>query len=109
MVFTNVRAPRAAFPTESSSYAKTLVRSGATIGANATIVCGSTVGEWAFIAAGAVVTDDVPAFALIAGVPGRRIAWACACGRRLQVVRGKAHCGCGRRYEERESALELAS
>ncbi len=84
MVFTNVRTPRSAFPRNTSAdYATTRVRYGASIGANATIVCGTTVGAWAFVAAGAVVTRDVPDFALMAGVPARRIGWACACGARL--------------------------
>jgi UDP-2-acetamido-3-amino-2,3-dideoxy-glucuronate N-acetyltransferase len=78
MVFTNVRTPRCSFPRNTSAdYAATLVRHDASIGANATIVCGVTIGEWAFIAAGAVVTKDVPAYALMAGVPARRIGWAC--------------------------------
>ncbi|HEU4455674.1 MAG TPA: acyltransferase [Longimicrobium sp.] len=100
MVFTNVRTPRSAFPRNTSAdYAETRVRLGASIGANATIVCGVTVGEWAFVAAGAVVTRDVPAYALMAGVPARRIGWACECGASLRVADGRAACGaCGRRY-----------
>lgn len=102
MVFTNVRTPRSAFPRNTSAdYAQTLVKKGASIGANATIVCGTTVGEWAFIAAGAVVTKDVPAFALMAGVPARRIGWACACGATLRFSNSRATCGdCQREYEE---------
>ena len=74
MVFTNVRTPRSAFPRNTSAdYAPTRVRRGASIGANATIVCGVTVGAWAFVAAGAVVTQDVPAHGLVAGVPARLI------------------------------------
>ena len=83
MVFTNVRAPRSRFPRGAAGYQKTLVKKGATIGANATIVCGTTVGRHAFVAAGAVVTRDVPDHALVAGVPARRIGWACECGERL--------------------------
>lgn len=102
MVFTNVRTPRSAFPRNTSGdYAPTLVKKGASIGANATIVCGTTIGEWAFIAAGAVVTKDVPAFALMAGVPARRIGWACACGATLRFKDSRARCGdCEREYEE---------
>ena len=73
-VFTNVRIPRACFPVH-GNYRKTLVREGASLGANCTIVCGHTVGRWAMIAAGAVVTKDVPDFALMAGVPARQIGW----------------------------------
>ena len=76
MVFTNVLTPRAAFPRNTSDdYQPTRVRRGASLGANCTIVCGTTVGAWAFVAAGAVVTRDVPPHALVAGVPARRIAW----------------------------------
>ncbi len=100
-VFTNVKTPRSAFPRNTSAdYLRTLVKKGATIGANATVVCGVTVGEWAFVAAGAVVTKDVPPYALVAGVPARRIAWACECGVRLTFENDRAECReCGRRYE----------
>jgi UDP-2-acetamido-3-amino-2,3-dideoxy-glucuronate N-acetyltransferase len=101
MVFTNVRNPRAAHPTPRERYGETRVRRGASIGANATILCGTAVGEWAFVAAGAVVTADVPAHALVAGVPARRIGWACRCGRSLTLRDGAGACGgCGRRYRE---------
>jgi UDP-2-acetamido-3-amino-2,3-dideoxy-glucuronate N-acetyltransferase len=101
MVFTNVRTPRSAFPRNSSAdYATTLVRYGASIGANATVVCGVTIGEWAFVAAGAVVTKDVPAYALMAGVPARRVGWACQCGATLVMTGSRAVCGaCDRVYE----------
>jgi UDP-2-acetamido-3-amino-2,3-dideoxy-glucuronate N-acetyltransferase len=95
MVFTNVRTPRSAFPRNTSAdYAETRVRYGASIGANATIVCGSSVGEWAFVAAGAVVTKDVPDYALMAGVPARRIGWACQCGARLEEPAEGAETAC---------------
>lgn len=99
-VFTNVKTPRSAFPRNASAdYIPTRVRRGATIGANATILCGVTVGEWAFVAAGAVVTKDVPPYAVVAGVPARRIGWACKCGLRLEFSDGESVCGgCGRRY-----------
>lgn len=84
MVFTNVLIPRCEFPRNTSAdYHKTIVKRGASIGANATIVCGVTLGERCLIAAGAVVTRDVPAYALMAGVPARQIGWACKDG---QVV-----------------------
>lgn len=84
MVFTNVYNPRAAVARK-HEYRRTLVRRGATIGANATIVCGVTIGEYAFVAAGAVVKRDVPAFALVAGVPARQIGWISRFGERLEL------------------------
>ena len=81
-VFTNVNNPRAAFPRK-DEYRPTVVEAGASIGANATIVCGHRIGRAAFVAAGAVVTRDVPAHALVAGVPAERIGWMCPCGERL--------------------------
>ena len=81
-VFTNVNNPRSEI-VRKSEYRPTIVRRGATIGANATIVCGHELGEYCFIAAGAVVTNDVPAFALMAGVPARRIGWMSRAGGKL--------------------------
>jgi UDP-2-acetamido-3-amino-2,3-dideoxy-glucuronate N-acetyltransferase len=100
MVFTNVRTPRSAFPRNTAAdYLETRVKHGASIGANATVVCGSTINEWAFIAAGTVVTKDVPAYALVAGVPGRVIGWVCHCGITLRFEGDEAMCTeCGRRY-----------
>lgn len=83
-VFTNVNNPRAEIERK-SQFARTLVKRGATIGANATIVCGNTLGEFCFVAAGAVVTSDVPAYALMAGLPARRIGWVSAAGLRLST------------------------
>lgn len=80
MVFTNDLTPRSKYPKGSAGYKKTIVKYGASIGANATIVCGNTIGEWAMIASGAVVTKDVPAYALMAGVPAKQIGWVCECG-----------------------------
>ena len=103
-VFTNDLTPRAKYPKGSAGYKMTLVRRGATIGANATVVCGHTVGEWAMIASGAVVTKDVPAHALMAGVPARRMGWVCECG---EVLKDSLCCPvCGRKYERTESGLK---
>jgi UDP-2-acetamido-3-amino-2,3-dideoxy-glucuronate N-acetyltransferase len=85
MVFTNVTNPRS-HVSRKHEYRRTLVRRGASIGANATIICGYTLGQYSFVAAGAVVTRDVPAYALVAGVPARVIGWVCQCGERLPVA-----------------------
>lgn len=83
-VFTNDLTPRAAYPKGHENYKKTLVKKGASIGANATIVCGVTIGEYAMIAAGAVVTKDVPDYALMVGVPAKQVGWVCGeCGDKL--------------------------
>ncbi|MDH3571956.1 MAG: N-acetyltransferase, partial [Gemmatimonadota bacterium] len=79
----------------------------AAIGANATVVCGVTLGEYAFIGAGAVVTSDVPPYALMVGVPARRVGWMCQCGERLHLTDGQTRCDrCGDGYCEREGRLE---
>jgi UDP-2-acetamido-3-amino-2,3-dideoxy-glucuronate N-acetyltransferase len=78
------------------------VRRGATIGANATIICGSTIGEHALVGAGSVVTRDVPAHAVVYGNPAKQKGWACDCGAILRFHRGRATCGeCGRRFRQR--------
>lgn len=101
MVFTNVRTPRSAYPRNTSAdYAVTRVRRGVSIGANATVVCGVTIGEWAFVGAGAVVTKDVMPHALMLGVPARRVGWVCECGATLRFSDGEGECPeCGRKYE----------
>lgn len=104
-VFTNVINPRSQV-SRKDEYQRTLVRRGATIGANATIVCGVTLGAYSFIGAGAVVTDDVPAYGLMLGVPARRVGWICACGVRLPEAGGVPTCGaCGARYLEDAAGL----
>lgn len=102
MVFTNVNNPRS-HVSRKNEYRRTIVRRGASIGANATIVCGHEVGEYAFVGAGAVVTRDVPAYALVVGTPARRIAWMCQCGEQLPKMSGLHTCvHCMTQYETTE-------
>jgi UDP-2-acetamido-3-amino-2,3-dideoxy-glucuronate N-acetyltransferase len=96
-VFTNVLSPRSERQ-QKSSFLKTLVKRGATLGANCTIICGVTIGRYAFVAAGSVVTQDVPDYCLVMGVPGREAGWVCECGTRLAFVAGRAACPCGLEY-----------
>ena len=110
MVFTNVTNPRS-HVSRKHEYRRTLVRRGASIGANATVVCGNSLGEYAFVGAGSVVTRDVPAYALVAGVPARQLGWMCQCGERLDLAvdapdGSPAVCAaCGTRYVMRDGAL----
>ena len=106
MVFTNVQRPRCKYPQRGSEfYAKTPIGEGASIGANATIVCGHSIGKHAFIAAGSVVTKNVPDHAIMMGVPARQKGWACECGMELD---GELACPkCGRKYKKCENGLEL--
>jgi UDP-2-acetamido-3-amino-2,3-dideoxy-glucuronate N-acetyltransferase len=105
-VFTNVMNPRSHI-SRKAEYRQTLVRRGATIGANATVVCGVTVGEYAFIGAGAVVTADVPSYGLMVGVPARRVGWMCQCGVRLNISGGTARCeSCASAYRESGGRLD---
>jgi len=98
MVFTNVMTPRS-HVNRKSEYQRTLVKRGASLGANSTVVCGVTIGEYAFVGAGAVVTKDIPPYALVVGVPARQIGWVCACGIRLDEYDSQAECpACGKRY-----------
>ena len=106
-VFTNVVNPRS-HVSRKAEYQSTLVRRGTSIGANATILCGTTLGEYSFIGAGAVVRSDVPAFAIMVGVPARRVGWMCRCGVRLQVRDSRATCAaCGTGYQESDGLLRL--
>jgi UDP-2-acetamido-3-amino-2,3-dideoxy-glucuronate N-acetyltransferase len=104
-VFTNVKNPRAAI-SRNRAYDKTRVRRGASVGANATIVCGVTLGEYCFIGAGAVVTRDVPAFAVIVGNPGRQRGWMCSCGQALKGSGLVACASCGEAYAISTTACE---
>jgi UDP-2-acetamido-3-amino-2,3-dideoxy-glucuronate N-acetyltransferase len=111
MVFTNVKTPRSAFPRNTAAdFLTTRVRHGASIGANATIVCGTEVGAWALVAAGAVVTKDVLAHALVLGVPARQSGWVCQCGEGLtgKFEAAIVKCGaCERSYRESGGRVEL--
>ncbi len=106
-VFTNDLTPRAKYPKGHAAYKKTLIKRGASIGANATVVCNHTIGEWAMIGAGAVVTSDVPAHALMLGVPAKRKGWVCECG---QILQDDLSCpDCGRKYIFVDGQIELLS
>lgn len=100
-VFTNVTTPRAHFPVH-GIYAKTLIKEGASLGANCTVVCGHIVGKSALIGSGAVVAKDVPDYALMVGVPAKQIGWVCECGKRLD---DSLKCECGRSYTLEEDIL----
>ena len=110
MVFTNVVNPRSHVPRK-DEYRRTLVKRGASIGANATVVCGHTIGRYAFVGAGAVVTRDVPDFALVIGNPARITGWMCQCGIKLDLSREAereedATCNaCGKRYIKQRGAV----
>ena len=97
MVFTNVINPRS-HVSRKHEYMTTRVRRGASIGANATIICGNDIGEFAFIGAGAVITKDVPAHALMVGAPAKRIGWMCQCGERLPAESEPRCEACGTAY-----------
>lgn len=113
MVFTNVLTPRAEIRRSIEEYSPTLVKQGATIGANATVVCGHTIGRYAFVGAGSVVTKDVPDYALVYGNATKIAGWMCECGEKLKFGTGNPHggdsitecaeCGkCGKRYRKQE-------
>ncbi|MBA3354729.1 MAG: Gfo/Idh/MocA family oxidoreductase [Pyrinomonadaceae bacterium] len=99
MVFTNIINPRSDVP-RMHELRHTLVRRGASLGANCTVVCGATVGQYAFVGAGAVVTRDVPDYSLVVGTPARVVGWVCSCGEKLKFMNGAATCSaCGEQYQ----------
>jgi UDP-2-acetamido-3-amino-2,3-dideoxy-glucuronate N-acetyltransferase len=109
MVFTNVINPRS-HVVRKHEYRQTLVKRGATIGANAVIVCGKTIGRYAMIGAGTVITKHVPDYGLVVGNPGRRTGWVCECGVRLEGVNGTAQCrACQSMYELGDTCTKLIS
>lgn len=104
-VFTNVINPRS-FIERKEEYKKTIIRKGASIGANATIVCGCTIGRYAFIGAGSVVTKDVPDYALVIGNPARKVGYVCECGNKLQkIVSSYKCCACNKGFEIKQGKL----
>jgi len=112
MVFTNVKVPRCAYPQNTSKdYLVTKISYGASIGANATIVCGVKVGKWSFIGAGALVTKHVKNYALMTGLPAKQVAWICECGEKLDFIteeEKRISCiTCGKNYKIKESNLVL--
>ncbi len=107
MVFTNVFNPRS-FISRKKEFRKTLVKKGATLGANVTIVCGNTIGQYAFIGAGSVVTRDVPDYALVYGNPGKLKGWVCQCAEEIRFESGRAVCkACGKKYRKDAAGVQL--
>jgi len=112
MVFTNVYNPRSPIP-RMKEVRPTLIRKGASLGANCTVVCGNTVGQYAFVGAGAVVKKDVPDYAMVAGNPAKIKGWMCVCGNRIDFHGSKGECrGCGKPYrlgKEKEEGTRRVS
>ena len=107
VVFTNVINPRS-FISRKKEFLSTRIKEGATLGGNATILCGITIGKYAFVAAGAVVTKDVSDYALMVGSPARIRGWMCVCGKKLTLHGTNAHCTtCGKRYRYKNRQIEL--
>ena len=103
-VFTNDLTPRAKYPKGRENYKKTIIKEGASIGANATVVCGHTIGKWAMIGAGAVVTSNVSDHALMLGVPAKQCGWVCECG---NILGENLVCSCcGRKYEKISNGID---
>lgn len=104
-VFTNDFNPRAPYP-KGGKWIPTRVKEGASIGANATLLCGLTVGRWSFVGAGAVVTRDVPDYAIVVGAPARVTGWMCECGEKLRFEGDRSACNkCGREYAKDGDAV----
>ena len=106
MVFTNVFNPRS-FISRKKEFRNTLVKRGATVGANVTIVCGNTIGQYAFVGAGSVVTRDVPDYGLVYGNPGKVKGWVCQCAEEIIFRSGRAKClMCGRKYKKDKTGIK---
>ncbi len=111
VVFTNDPNPRAKYPKKQypkyGQWQHTLVKQGASIGANATIICGHSIGQWAFVGAGSVITRDVPDYALVVGVPAKQTGWICECGNKLDFKKNKAVClKCKRKYQKKNKTVK---
>ncbi len=107
MVFTNVINPRSDIERK-DEFRKTLVKRGATLGANCTVICGTTIGRYSMVGAGAVVTKDVPDYALVVGVPAQIVGWVCVCGVRIEFLNGNATCmACSRLYQKEYSEMVM--
>ncbi|MBC8488983.1 MAG: N-acetyltransferase [Bacteroidetes bacterium] len=113
MVFTNIMNPRSEFPQRGSEfYLKTLIKKSASLGANSTIVCGNTIGKYAFVGAGTVVIKDIPDYGMVVGTPARLIGWMCACGTKLSLTTDPnseeiAICSeCGREYKKKNNHIK---
>ncbi|KAF5058425.1 Inositol 2-dehydrogenase/D-chiro-inositol 3-dehydrogenase [anaerobic digester metagenome] len=104
MVFTNVINPRS-FISRKNEFQETVVKKGATIGANTTIICGNTIGKYALVGAGAVVTEDVPDYAIVVGNPARLSNWTCQCGLKLKFNNNLAECKCGYKYQKKDNKV----
>ena len=105
-VFTNVHNPRSAIP-RMDELRETVVMKGATIGANATIICGNNIGRYAFIGAGSVVTKETPDYALVYGNPARTMGWMCECGTKLEFKKSEAVCkSCKKEYKKMKNKVE---
>ena len=106
-VFTNDLNPRSKYPKVKEEWLPTLVKEGATLGANSTVVCGALIGKWALVGAGAVVKGEIPDYALVVGVPAKIIGWVCECGQRIDFKEEKACCqSCGRVYIKKGMKVE---
>lgn len=109
-VFTNDRNPRAKYPKSKYPYygqwQKTLIKEGATIGANATIICGIEIGKWAMVGAGALIKENIPDYAIVVGNPGKIIGWICECGEKLEFNGEKSSCKiCKRKYQKKDNKV----
>ena len=113
-VFTNDPNPRAKYPKKKypdyGIWLPTVVKEGASLGANSTIVCGNKIGKWAFIGAGSVVTKNIPDYALVVGVPARVVGWVCECGNKLEFKEEKTVCDtCGKKYIKKGTKVKRIS
>ncbi len=103
-VFTNILTPRS-FISRKNEFLKTVINNGASIGANATIICGNSIGEYAMVGAGSVVTKDVPSYTLVVGNPARKIGYVCECGERIYLENNYVCQRCGKTYKEINNKL----